>query len=538
MADIPPPPPPTVDQEGRFARWTYQFWDYVVKNRPGFANSQITATSPILLSTSGTSSFALSHATSAVAAGTYGGGLVIPQIVINAFGHVISATNGGTAGTGGGGTGGGISAVVGAVSGTSTTGTLTAAYTGTLVAVGAVIGTSTTGTLTTAQTLVLAGLASGTSTTGTLTLARTLTAAGWVTGTTTTGTLTAAYAGTWVGAGDVLGTSTTGTFTGVFSTTGVSSGVYGGTAGIPRFDISAAGRVLVATNIIISATSPILHGTPGAGTLSWSHATSGVGTGLPGQTVITFEGLDAFGHTTSVGTLADFSIAGTSTSVGALITGTSTAAMFSWGTATGGFLSVGTGTAALWKGTDAALTGTATMAGALITGTATAVMFRASLGSSATSGVSALTGTAVGLNAGCAAGTGSKGLGTFAIPGSTIVAGRGLAWTAWGTHGGTNGLTQNGVTLGTALLGLGTNANAAAGYWRLQGEVLNLGADQQTFSTIYSRWDSAASGVYSSVTGGTLGLTQASGVNLTLYKAGTGTVASNNTLLGFIYSGL
>lgn len=179
----PVPPPP----EGRFGKWAYQLWDYVAKNRPGFSNARISGTAPIAVSSSGTSSFGISHNTSGVSAGTYGTNSTWPLLVIDARGHVTSASAGGTVGAAG------------------------------LVAVG-----------------------------------------------------------------DVLGTTTTGTLTAALSTTGVAAGTYGGTAGIPRFDIDAKGRVLSGTTVVLTADTPILL-SAGSGTLAWSHADAGTGI-TPGAT--------------------------------------------------------------------------------------------------------------------------------------------------------------------------------------------------------------------------------------------------------------
>src|SRR3990167_4792937 len=126
MADIPPPP------EGRFGKWAYQLWDYVAKNRLGVVNAQISATSPILLSSSGISSFGISHATSGGIAGTYGGTNVFTRFSFNAQGHVTEGTNMGTQAAGG------------------PFSTLAS-----LIAAGVVTGTTTTGTLTTAQNFLI-----------------------------------------------------------------------------------------------------------------------------------------------------------------------------------------------------------------------------------------------------------------------------------------------------------------------------------------------------------------------------------------------
>lgn len=241
MANIPPVPPPQVDTEGRFARWTYQFWDYVAKNRAGFANAQITGTSPISVGTSGTSSFAISHGISGVVPGTYGNSTSIFQGVVNTYGHVTAGTTLPIAFPSPRALEGSAPIAVATGAGTYTVshntsgvaaGTFGAAMVTSQLVVDArghvTSGTNigTLGTFAGFNSLVAAGLVTGTTTTGTLTTAQTRVVTGYVTGTTTTGTMTAGYAGTLVGAGDVLGTSTTGTFTGALSTTGVTAGTY------------------------------------------------------------------------------------------------------------------------------------------------------------------------------------------------------------------------------------------------------------------------------------------------------------------------
>ena len=228
----PVPPPP----EGRFGKWAYQLWDYVAKNRPGFSNARISGTAPIAVSSSGTSSFGVSHNTSGVSAGTYGTNSTWPLLVIDARGHVTSASAGGTAGAAG------------------------------LVAVG-----------------------------------------------------------------DVLGTTTTGTLTAALSTTGVAAGTYGGTAGIPRFDIDVKGRVLSGTTVVLTANTPILL-SAGSGTLAWSHADAGTGI-VPGATY----GADGFsqefildtkGHVTFAGAvgLSPYFVTIAGTNAGGTWTGSYSAA--------------------------------------------------------------------------------------------------------------------------------------------------------------------------------------------------------------------
>lgn len=144
-------------------------------------------------------------------------------------------------------------------------------------------------------------------------------------------------------AGDVLGTGLVpGTLTNALSTTGVTAGTYGGTAGIPRFDIDAKGRVLAGANHPLQGSAPIAI-TTGAGTFVVSHNTSGVAAGTYGtgndlvQLVV-----DARGHLTGVatsgtiGTMGRFSsytVAGAA--LGTSTTGTMTVALSTTGVTAG-----------------------------------------------------------------------------------------------------------------------------------------------------------------------------------------------------------
>lgn len=66
----------------------------------GATNVVMQATSPVLLTTSGTGTLAWSLATSGATAGTYGNSTAVGQVVVDAFGRVTSATNVGIAGAG------------------------------------------------------------------------------------------------------------------------------------------------------------------------------------------------------------------------------------------------------------------------------------------------------------------------------------------------------------------------------------------------------------------------------------------------------
>lgn len=475
---IPPPP------EGRFGAWAYQLWDYVAKNRSGVVNARISGTGAITVSSSGTGSFSISHGTSGVSSGTYGGSNVFSRFNVSPQGHITSATNVNTLAIGPFGTALSLVAV-GAVTGTTTTGTLTTAGgASTIVAVGAITGTSTTGTLTAAFTPNPSF--AGTGTTAGWLVTGTETAAMYSVGTATggfarfgTGTFASVLSpdlGTFarfnslVGAGDVLGTSTTNTFTGALSTTGITAGAFGGVAGIPRFDISAAGRVTSGLNIVLQATSPVLLSTTGTGTIAWSHATSGVGTGLPGQTVLTYEGLDAYGHSTSVGTITAFSLAGTATM--------------------GGLLS----TRAL----------------------------RAAIGSSASQGNTPVTGYAdanpVSLTT--VAGT----LMRYGVPSSALAgSGQGMRWKMWGTSQLGPGTTRFALQFGTATMLVATSTQAPAN-WECEGDLIAQSNANQEFTARFSAWQSSGLSDIQ-IVAGTLGMSLTTVT--TLCMVGTGTLASN-----------
>lgn len=171
-------------------------------------------------------------------------------------------------------------------------------------------------------------------------------------------------------AGDALGTSTTGTLTLALSTTGVTAGTYGGTAGIPRFDISARGRVNSATNVAVEVQAPLLL-TKGAGTLQFSHDTSGVtaGTYGTGGTMVSQITVDAKGHVTAVSNVGiTFPAAGGGTS-----TATWTGVITGTGTIPGGAI-------ALNLPANPNFTGTGTAAGWLWTGTGTGAMIQVGTG--------------------------------------------------------------------------------------------------------------------------------------------------------------
>lgn len=96
--DVPPPPR---KEDQKFDHWLYQFWKRVGVTAAGFV-----ASSPITIGT-GAGTYTWGHSTSGVASGTYGSASIIPQLVVNTYGHVtavntfgISVTTSGTAITG------------------------------------------------------------------------------------------------------------------------------------------------------------------------------------------------------------------------------------------------------------------------------------------------------------------------------------------------------------------------------------------------------------------------------------------------------
>lgn len=133
------------------------------------------------------------------------------------------------------------------------------------------------------------------------------------------------------------------------STTGVTAGTYGGNVGIPRFDISAGGRVLSASNVTLVATAPISL-TTAAGTLSVSHGTSGVAAGTFGASLVIPQlTVNALGHVTvatnvnTLGTFAGFnSFVAAGPVLGTTTTGTLTTALSTTGVIAGTY---GNGTA-------------------------------------------------------------------------------------------------------------------------------------------------------------------------------------------------
>ena len=85
VTDLSPPPQ---KQDPKFDNWMYRLW---LRARASVDFATIGATSPIL-ATTGTGTIGLSHATSGVVAGTYGGASAIPVMVVNTYGHVTSGT--------------------------------------------------------------------------------------------------------------------------------------------------------------------------------------------------------------------------------------------------------------------------------------------------------------------------------------------------------------------------------------------------------------------------------------------------------------
>src|SRR3990167_2151224 len=250
---IKPPPPPTIPsaQERReaFNNWLYQFWSWA--GNGGAGTAQISGTSPIVVTT-GTGTFAISHATSGVIGGTYGDATIIPRFGVDARGHLTLATNAGTLGTFAG-----FNSLVGA---------------------GDVLGTSTTGTFTGA--LSTTGVTAGTYGDGTAVSQMVVDAKGRLAFAASVG-ISFPASREVEGASPIAVGTAAGTYSISHGTSGVVAGTYGGTAGVPRFDISAQGHVLGGTSIALEASSPILL-SAGVGTLSFAHATSGLAAGSVG----------------------------------------------------------------------------------------------------------------------------------------------------------------------------------------------------------------------------------------------------------------
>lgn len=234
----------------------------------GATAADLVASAPLALATStgtvGVGTFSWSHNTSGVAAGTYGTGRVLPQVVVDAYGHVTSAGAMGTLGTFAGFN---SYVLAGDVLGTSTTGTLTSALSTTGVAAGtyggtlgaARFGVGADGRITAAASHALeattpillatnagtfswshatSGVTAGTYGTGRVLAQVVVDARGHVTAAAAAGTLgTLGYFDSYVLSGDVLGTSTTGTLTSALSTTGVTAGTYN------QITVDAKGRV-------------------------------------------------------------------------------------------------------------------------------------------------------------------------------------------------------------------------------------------------------------------------------------------------------
>ena len=193
----------------------------------------------MLASAAGTLS--VSHATSGVAAATYGNSTAVFQGVVDARGHITAGTH---------------VPIVFPAGGTST-----ATFTGDALGTATIPGGPTGLTLST--TGVVAGTYGGANI-----LARfDISAQGRVVSGTNMGTVgTMAFFSSLVGAGDVLGTSTTNTFTGALSTTGVTAGTYGNSTSVAQPVVDAKGRITSISNVgIAGASAAITIATYGTG---------------------------------------------------------------------------------------------------------------------------------------------------------------------------------------------------------------------------------------------------------------------------------
>lgn len=228
---------------------------------------------PIVVATSA-GTFALSHNTSGVTAGTYGDSTAVSQVVLDARGHVTSALG------------------------------VAISFPSARVVEGAAPIAVATSVGTFALSHNTSGVGAGTYGAAAILAQFQVDARGHVTVATNAGTLgTMGGFNSYVLAGDVLGTSTTGTLTAALSTTGVTAGTYGGTLGVPRFGVAADGRLSTAANHALEASAPILLAT-NAGTFAWSHGTSGVAAGTFGNaTSVGQFNVDARGHLSSAGSV-------------------------------------------------------------------------------------------------------------------------------------------------------------------------------------------------------------------------------------------
>jgi hypothetical protein len=253
--------------------------------------SDLTFASPIL----GTATNAvlrggtIAHATSGIVTGTYGSISIIPQVVVNTWGHVTAINTFGLTGT--------------AVSGSDLTisSPLVGTATNALLRASAIAhGTSgaipgTYGSQSAIPILVV-------STYGHVTLATSSSVA--IAGTAVTGsdlTFTS----------PIIGTATNAVLRGgtiAHALSGVVASTYGGALGIPRVIVDTWGHITAGTSFPLQATAPIIVGS-NAGTFTWGHSTSGVTTGTYGAAnVMHSVGVDTYGHVTALST---FPLAGT-----------------------------------------------------------------------------------------------------------------------------------------------------------------------------------------------------------------------------------
>lgn len=242
------------------------------------------ATAPILVG-SNAGTFTWGHSTSGIVTGTYGAASVIPQVVVNTWGHITA-----------------INTLNVAVNGTAVTGAdltvnspLLGTVTNALLRAGA-ISHATSG--------IVPGTFGGAAsipqvvvnTYGHVTAVNTF----GLTGTAVSGanlTISAPLVGTATNALLRAGTVAHGT-------SGVASGTYGGTAGLPRVTIDTYGHVTAAASFPLQATAPILIGS-NAGTFTWGHSTSGVASGTYGGAASLVQlVVNTYGHVTSVSTFA------------------------------------------------------------------------------------------------------------------------------------------------------------------------------------------------------------------------------------------
>lgn len=272
--------PPPKKADNRFDNWVFLLWKAIRLPDLGV----IGGTPPILTS-AGTGTLNISHSTSGVAAGTYGGTSGLPRFTVDTFGHVTAGANFPLQAT--------TPILVGSNAGTYTWGHSTSGVTlGTYGSASVVpqVVVNTWGHVTAVNTLNIA--IGGTAVTG-----ADLTVSAPLTGTATNALLRAGTIG--------------------HGTSGVASGTYGSASILAQFAINTYGHVTSVTTFALAgsnaAGSDLTISSPLVGTVTnallragtIAHGTSGVVTGTyGGANSIPQIVVNTFGHVTAVSTFA------------------------------------------------------------------------------------------------------------------------------------------------------------------------------------------------------------------------------------------